>query len=294
MNDVVPEENTRALMADARREQIVLLALAAPALALVAAFLIMPVGWLFWLSLFDAAGNLSLENYVRLVTSRTYYNSFVTTFAVSGLVTALCILLGYPLAYFLSELPRRTATIMLVAVILPYWTSILVRTYAWLILLQRQGLLNESLASIGVIDEPLSLMHNFTGTVIGMTHIMLPFFVLPVYASMRSIDRLYMTAAASMGATPSRAFLNIFVPLAMPGLLAGAFLVFVLCIGFYVTPAILGGGRIIMVAQQIERSIALYNNWGAASSLAVALLVLTALVLLSAARLTRLAGKRPA
>jgi putative spermidine/putrescine transport system permease protein/spermidine/putrescine transport system permease protein len=284
--------NAAALAADRRRESLSIVALSAPALVLVAVFLVAPIGWLFWLSLFDPAGNLSAENYVRLVDSRVYFNSFTTTFLVAGIVTALCVVLGYPLAYFLSEMPARLAAILLIAVILPYWTSILVRTYAWLVLLQRQGLVNEILLGLGLIETPLRLTHNFLGTVIGMTHIMLPFLVLPLYASMRSIDRLYMTAAATHGAAPSRAFFNVFVPLSLPGLVAGAFLVFVLCLGFYVTPAILGGGRVIMIAQQIERSIALYNNWGAASALAVVLLVMTLGVLLAAAGLVRLSRSR--
>ena len=272
--------------------QVALLAIAAPALLVIAVFLLLPIGWLFYLSLFDGAGNLTIENYLRLVESRTYLNSFITTFVVSASVTLLCLLLGYPLAYLLSELPGRVAAILLIAVILPYWTSILVRTYAWLVLLQRRGVVNELLIWSGMIEQPLGLTHNMIGTVIGMTHVMLPFLVLPLYASMRSIDRLYVTAAASMGASPTRAFWTVFVPLSVPGLAAGGFLVFVLCIGFYVTPAILGGGRVIMIAQQIERSIALYNNWGAASALGVALLLLTAAVLLIAARVARFAAAR--
>jgi putative spermidine/putrescine transport system permease protein/spermidine/putrescine transport system permease protein len=141
---------------------------------------------------------------------------------------------------------------------------------------------------MGAINEPLALVHNFTGTVIGMAHIMLPFFVLPLYGAMTQIDRTYMVAASSLGATPSAAFMRVYLPLSLPGVLAGAFLVFVLSIGFYVTPAILGGGRVIMVAQQIERAVSLYANWGAASALGVALLVLATCMLISSAVITRL------
>jgi putative spermidine/putrescine transport system permease protein/spermidine/putrescine transport system permease protein len=257
----------------------VLIGLSMPAVALVLVFMVLPVGWLFWLSLFDDSGAVSLVNYVRIFTKQTYLNSFSVTFTVSLTVTLLCIGLGYPVAYLLSELPRRVAGLLMAAVMLPYWTSVLVRTYAWLILLQRSGLINEWAQHLGLISEPLPLANNLTGTVIGMTHIMLPFFILPLYAAMRSIDRIYMTAAASLGASPTRAFWTIFVPLSVQGLAAGSFLVFVLCMGFYVTPAVLGGGRVIMMAQQIERSITLYSNWGAASALGVALLAMTVLVL---------------
>jgi ABC-type spermidine/putrescine transport system permease subunit I len=284
--------NQEALARDARRERLALLALAAPALLLVAVLLVLPIAWLFWLSAFDAEGRASLVNYTRLFESGAFVNSLVVTFNISALVTVNCVILGYPLAYLLSELPRRAASILLIAVVLPYWTSILVRTYAWLILLQRRGLVNNAMIWAGLTDEPLRLTHNLVGTVIGMTHIMLPFFVLPVFASMRSIDRLYMKAAASVGASPVRAFWTVFVPLSIPGLAAGVFLVFVLCLGFYVTPAILGGGRVIMIAQQIERSIALYNNWGAASALGVVLLATTVLVIAIAALVGRVARAR--
>jgi len=271
-----------------RMDQVGLFLSLVPSIALVALLLCVPIGRLFWLSFVDAQEGLTIENYARLLSSPAFFRTLSTTFSISGLVTLICVLVGYPLAYALSELPKRSAIILLTAVILPYWTSVLVRTYAWLVLLQRNGLVNEVLVGAGLVDEPLRLAHNFTGTVIAMTHIMLPFFVLPVYASMRSIDRLYLMAAASVGASPTRAFWSVFAPLSLPGLAAGGFLVFVLCIGFYVTPAILGGGRVIMIAQQIEQSIALYSNWGAASALGVALLLLTSTILLVASRIARL------
>jgi putative spermidine/putrescine transport system permease protein/spermidine/putrescine transport system permease protein len=282
------------LRRSARQRTLLLLALAVPAGALIVALMVVPVGWLFWLSFVDPAGGLTLEHYQRIFTARTYLTSFTVTFQISLLVTLFCILLGYPAAYLLSELPARTATILMIAVMLPYWTSILVRTYAWLLLLQRSGLINEWGMASGLLSAPLALSHNLTGTLIGMTHVMLPFFILPVYAALRSIDRLYLTAASSLGAGPTRAFWTVFLPLSLPGLAAGSFLVFVLCIGFYVTPAVLGGGRVIMIAQQIERSISLYSNWGAASALGVVLLVVTVVVLGLAAAIGRLLFRRRA
>jgi putative spermidine/putrescine transport system permease protein len=143
------------------------------------------------------------------------------------------------------------------------------------VLLQRRGLINTWLSDLGLIDGPLRLVHNFTGTSIGMVHIMLPFMVLPLYASMRAINPDYMRAAANLGASPVKAFWQIFVPLSLPGLAAGIVIVFVLCLGFYVTPALLGGGRVMMWSMQIERNVSYYGDWGAASALGVVLLVLT-------------------
>ena len=274
-----------ALRADERRERLALFGLCTPSLLIVGLFLFIPIGWLFWLSLLGADGSVSVDNYRRLWESDAYLKVIRTTFEVGAVVTAVCLLLGYPLAYLLSELPRRLAALLMIAIILPYWTSVLVRTYAWLVLLQRRGVLNTALIATGLIDEPLRLVHNFTGTVIGMVHIMLPFMVLPLYAAMRAIDRDCLRAAASLGASPTVAFWRVFFPMSAPGTLAGAFLVFVLCLGFYVTPAILGGGRVIMIAQHIQNTLELYANWGAASALGVVLLALTLAILYLASRL---------
>jgi putative spermidine/putrescine transport system permease protein/spermidine/putrescine transport system permease protein len=269
-----------------RREELTHALLAAPGLTLVLCVVVVPVGGLFWLSFVDA-GAFSLVNYTRLVGSPTYFYVFVTTFEVSAIVTALAVLAGYPVAYMLCRLSPFWRNLCLVAVVLPFWTSLLVRTYAWLVLLQRRGLINSWLQDAGLIDAPLQLVHNMTGTVIGMTHIMLPFLILPLYGAMTTIDKDYVRAAASLGASPQRAFWQVFLPLSLPGLAAGTLLVFVLCIGFFVTPALLGGGRIVMVAMRIERSVTLFPSWGAASALGVVLLVTTAGILALAARLVR-------
>ncbi len=182
----------------------------------------------------------------------------------------------------------RAANLCLIAVLLPFWTSLLVRTYAWLVLLQRKGLINTWGMQLGWWDEPLALVHNLTGTLIGMVHIMLPFLVLPLLGAMRAIDKDYLKAAANLGASPTRAFWSVFFPLSMPGLLAGTLIVFILCLGFYVTPAVLGGGKVIMVSNHIANDIELFFNWGAASALGVVLLVLTLLFLWLASKMLRL------
>ena len=279
--------NALALQRSARWERLGLASLITPALLLIVVTMLLPVCWLFYLSVLSDAGNFSLEHYQRMWEQPSYGRTFVTTFKVSVLTTGICILLGYPLAYFLSELPKRAANLCMVAVLLPLWTSLLVRTYAWLVLLQRRGLINNWGIEIGLWDEPLTLVHNLAGTLVGMVHVMLPFLVLPLYSAMRAIDRNYLRAAANLGAGPLRSFWLVFFPLALPGLTTGALIVFILCLGFYVTPAVLGGGKVIMVSSRIANDIEIFFNWGAASALGVVLLLLTALLIFGAMRLTR-------
>ena len=176
----------------------------------------------------------------------------------------------------------------MLTVLLPFWTSLLVRTYAWLVLLQRKGILNDFAIQIGLWDSPVKLVHNMTGTLIGMAHIMLPFLVLPLYNAMKKIDRDLMQAASNLGASPTKAFWQVYFPLSMPGMVAGSLIVFVLCLGFYVTPAVLGGGRVIMVATQITAILENQYDWGAASALGMVLLVATVLVLVLTSRLFKL------
>ena len=280
--------NAVGLRRDAQRERLTLFSLSLPAIALVVVTMILPIAWLFWLSFLADDGSLSLEHYRRLVEQPSYGRIFRATFEISALTTAICVLLGYPLAYALSQLPPRAATLCMIGVMMPFWTSLLVRTYAWLVLLQRQGLINGWGIKLGLWDEPLALVHNLSGTLIGMVHIMLPFLILPVYGSMRAIDRDFLRAAANLGASPTRAFWLVFFPLSLPGLLAGALIVFILCLGFYVTPAVLGGGKVTMVANRIANDIEIFFNWGAASALGVVLLVLTMIILYVASRLVRL------
>lgn len=266
-------DNAAGLRADEVRERYSLLGLSAPALFIVGLVVFIPVGWLFWLSVIDA-GELSLAHY-RRIADATHVRIFYVTFEISILVTVLALLLGYPLAYIMSQLSPRWAGICMIFVLIPFWTSLLVRTYAWLVLLQRRGLINETLQDWGLIDAPLRLVHNYTGTMIGMLHIMLPFMILPLYAALRAVDANYMRAASNLGASPVRAFWTVFFPLSLPGVIAGSLLVFILSLGFYVTPALLGGGRVMMVSMKIQQNAGLYFDWGAASALGVVLLAIT-------------------
>ena len=250
------------------------LALSTPAILTIAVVVFLPILWLGWMSFFDAAGQLTTENYARIWESDLYLETFIITFKISLTVTVLCALLGYPLAYTLTRLPSTAAAIAMICVLIPFWTAILVRTYAWLVLLQRKGVINSVLLQSGLIEEPLQLAHNMTGSIIGMVHVMLPFLVLPVYATMKSIDQDLLRASQSMGASPTESFWRVFFPMSLPGLFAGVVMVFVLSLGFFTTPALLGGGRVQMLAQRIESSVTLYANWGAASALGVVLIVI--------------------
>ena len=284
----VEKLNQQGLQLISSKERLTFLGLSLPYFLVVALLIILPVGWLFYLSFIGRDGGFSLENYERMIKSRAYIRIFITTFKISILTTLICMLIGYPLAYFMSQLTRKWANICMIGVLIPFWTSLLVRTYAWLVLLQKKGLLNNMAIDIGLISEPIKFVHNTTGTLIGMVHIMLPFLILPLYANMRSIDKECIKAASSLGATPTRAFWTVFFPLSLPGLLAGLLIVFVLCLGFYVTPAILGGGRVIMAAMKISSNIELYFSWGAASALGVVLLVVTGIILFIASKLVSL------
>ena len=268
-----------------RKENFTLFGLTAPYLLLVFFLIIIPVGWLFYMSFIGRDGSFSIENYERMLKSKSYIRIFITTFKISFLTTLICALLGYPLTYFMSQLSRKWAGICMIGVLIPFWTSLLVRTYAWLVLLQRKGLINNIAIDLGFISEPIKFVHNTSGTLIGMAHIMLPFLILPLYANMRAIDKDCLKAAATLGATPPRAVWTVFFPLSIPGLLAGLLIVFVICLGFYVTPAVLGGGKVIMAAMKISSNIELYFSWGAASALGVVLLVVTMLILYIASKL---------
>lgn len=274
----VVQLNTDVLQQSRRRAGLAFIGLSLPAFVLVMLVLIIPFSWLAWMSFYDASGALSAENYARLLRP-AYVDSFLTTFKVASIVTIVCVILGYPVAYLLSQLPEKAAQVLMIFIILPFWTSVLVRTYAWLVLLQRQGLINASLINLGLISEPLPLVNNLTGTVIGMVHIMLPFLILPLYASMKTIDPILLRAACNCGASPVQAFRQVFLPLSLPGVATGVALIFVLCLGFYLTPALLGGGRVAMWSTQIADMIAKFANWGAASALSVVLLIVTGTIL---------------
>ena len=197
------------------------------------------------------------------------------TFEISAVVTLFCLLLGYPLAYWLSTLSPRQANILMILVLVPFWTSILVRSAAWIVLLQSNGLVNRSLMELGLISDPLPLLFNRLGVIIAMVHILLPFMILPLYSVMKSVPATYLRAAVSLGSSPLAAFFRVYVPQTFPGIGAGGLLVFILSIGYYVTPALLGGADDQMLSYYIAQYTNVTVNWGMACALGAVLLSAT-------------------
>lgn len=206
---------------------------------------------------------------------RIYNTLYLRTVYVSLAVTGLCFLIGYPIAFAISSASGSLAKFLLVIVLVPFWTSLLVRTTSWLVLLQNQGVINDVLVWIGLVDDGsrLALVHNMTGTLIAMTHVLLPFMILPLYAVMRSIPPVYMQAAASLGANPAQAFVRVYFPQSLPGVSAGCLLVFILSLGYYITPALVGGAKGQLISNMIAYHIQTSLNWGLAAAISVVVLV---------------------
>ncbi|PZO02946.1 MAG: ABC transporter permease [Hyphomicrobiales bacterium] len=266
-----------------RREQGLMFLLASPAVIVIVALVVIPVGWLMTQSFYD--NGFTFEHYRRIFTEDVYWRSFTLTFRIALIVTVMTLILGYPVAYAAAHVKRPWDVLILSFVILPFWTSVLVRAYAWLVLLQRTGVTNQMLEGLGLITEPLALVHNELGTIIATVHILLPFMVLPLYSTMQKIPRELMLAGASLGGGPLHSFLRIFLPLSLPGVVAGLTLVFVLTLGFYITPELLGGGRTIMISMVVSRNVELYNEWGAASAVGVVLLVAVLAIFMAVGRI---------
>lgn len=225
-----------------------------------------------------------LQNYRDFFGSAVYADVLVNTFRISGTVTLLTLLLGFPYAYLMTLASPFWRGVMLLAVLVPFWTSLLVRTFAWVLMLNNTGVVNDFLLSVGLIDEPLTLIRNQTGVIVGMVQVMLPYAVLPMYATMRGVDRRLVQAAEGLGARPIFAFWRIYAPLTAPGVVAASLLVFISSIGFYVTPALLGGPQDVMIGELIVQQISAVLRWGFASALAVILLVVTGVLLLLVSR----------
>ncbi len=206
---------------------------------------------------------------------RVFGSILARTFGISAIVTLWCLVLGYPLAYWLTTLPARRANVLMILVLVPFWTSILVRVAAWIVLLQSAGLVNRALMGLGLVEQPLALLFNRTGVVIAMVHILLPFMILPLYSVMKSVPPTYLRAAVSLGSSPLAAFLRVYVPQTYPGIGAGGLLVFILAIGYYVTPALLGGADDQMLSYYVAQYTNVNVNWGMAAALGALLLAAT-------------------
>ena len=201
-----------------------------------------------------------------------FVDIFFRTIWMSLVVTVCCVLLGFPLAYLLASLSKRTSNLLMIFVLLPFWTSILVRVAAWIVLLQQGGLINQGLMSLGIVEEPLQLVFNRIGVYVAMVHILLPFMILPLYSVMKGISPTYLRAAVSLGCPPFRSFWKIYFPMTIPGLAAGALLVFILSMGYYITPALLGSPQEQMVSYFVAFYTNETTNWGMAAALSAVLL----------------------
>lgn len=244
-----------------------------PALVLLSIFFVLPVVALLLRSVLEPAPGMG--NYVELFGSTTYVGVFLNTFLVATVVTVVTVLVGFPTAWLLAIAPKKWSSLLFGVLLLSMWTNLLARTYAWMVLLQDSGVINRLLQSWGLISETLHLVNNLIGVTIGMTYIMLPFLVLPLHSTMRSIDPSILQASAICGATRWQSFWRVLVPLAMPGIASGALMVFVMSLGYFVTPALLGGPSYMMLAELIAQLVQSLLNWGLAGAAAFVLLVVT-------------------
>lgn len=252
-----------------------------PALAMLVLLYLVPLADVLVTSVTDPKPGL--DNYLLLFTSRSVQNALLTTLRIAALTTLIALTLGYVVAYAMRAATSSQQRLMLFCVLLPFWISVLVRSFAWIALLGSRGPVNAGLMAWGLIDEPLPLVRNETGVLIGMVHVMLPYAVLTLYANMRGIDVRLVAAARSLGASRFQAFRMVFLPLTRPGLIGAGTLVFILSLGFYVTPALLGGGKVLMIAEYVAVQINDTLRWGLGTMLAATLMlsVLVALWALS-------------
>ncbi|MDB4894280.1 MAG: binding-protein-dependent transport system inner rane component, partial [Firmicutes bacterium] len=221
----------------------------------------------------------TFANYLKFFREQPYPEVLYLTFKLALTVTVACLLLGYPVAYLLATVSSRARGILMLFVLLPFFTSLLVRTYAWMAILQKTGVINSLLQKMGLIQEPIKMMFNTVGVTIGMVHVLLPFMILPLYSGMSAIDLDLLKAASSLGARPATAFLRVFVPLSVPGIAAGSLMVFIMALGFYITPELLGGPRDYTMSRLIAVTIGQQLNWNFASAQAGILFAVTVIVM---------------
>ena len=216
-----------------------------------------------------------LAHYAQVFERAIYLKVLGNTFRIALIATAVCVVLGYPLAYWMRGLSPGRQLIALALVVLPFWVSILVRTYAWIVILGNDGLVNRMLEGLGLIHAPVSFLYNQFGVVLGTANVLLPFLILPLFAAMLKVDDRLLQAAASLGASDRTVFWRVFFPLTLPSLAAGAILVFILTLGFFITPAILGGGRVPMIANMLDLLINRLPRWELAAAISTLLLIIT-------------------
>lgn len=230
------------------------------------------------------------DSFIAVLSQRASVRVLLYTFEVAGTVTMACLLIGYPVAFVISHTRGAVLHLAIAVVLIPFWTSVVVRTFAWIVLFQRFGIINNTLISIGLIKDPITFIYNNIGVHIGMIHVLLPFAILPLLSTMQNMDRTLLKAAEVLGANPLRIFLHVYLPLSMPGVMAAVLLVFISALGFYITPALLGGPPNMMISVLIEQYVDRTLNWPAASALASILLFLTVVLYLAFERVSRRLG----
>jgi ABC-type spermidine/putrescine transport system permease subunit I len=228
-----------------------------------------------------------LGNYARVLFTGPYLHILIYTLEVAALVTVVCLLIGYPVAAITAKLRGLPLRLMTALIVGSLWMSAVIRSYAWMILFQRYGVVNQMLVALGLADAPVRILQTMTAVTIGMVHILLPFMLLPLIAAMRRIDPSLLRAGRILGANPVRLFLRVYLPLSLPGVTAGTMLVFITALGFFITPSLLGGGRTMMAAMIIEQEADTFLDWPMASAIATVLLIFTLFLYLVYGRLTR-------
>ncbi|MCZ8376571.1 MAG: ABC transporter permease subunit [Beijerinckiaceae bacterium] len=243
--------------------------------------------WTGWGEAWNFLQALDLESFATLLGDSLYLDAYLSSLRIAATATLIALLIAFPLAYAMASAPRRWQPALLILVILPFWTSFLIRVYAWMAILRPEGVLDALLRSLGLIDQPLALMNTETAVLIGMVYSYLPFMVLPIYTSLEKLDRSLLEAAADLGATPFRRFVSIVIPLARPGIYAGCFLVFVPAIGEFVIPDLLGGPETLMIGKVLWTEFFSNRDWPLASAVAILLLLILAVPLLAYQRFAR-------
>ena len=275
-------------LAPERRDAVRYLLILLPAVLVLLALFVYPLLGLVDRSVYKRGEGYTLVFYGQIWRVPVYLQVIGRTFRTAALVTLMCLALGYPLAYLLATLRPRVARLLMIVVVLPFFTSIIVRTYAWMVLLGRNGIVNQYVTWLGLTEAPLPLLYNQGGVLIGMAYVLLPYMILTIYSVMHGIEPGLIRAAHSLGASRWQAFRRVFLPLSLPGIAGGTLLVFILGLGFFITPALMGGPSDVTIAMLIEREVEFTLNWSFASALAVILLILTLVGFVGYNRIVRL------
>lgn len=249
-----------------------------PALLFLLIIYIYPLAKMILMSIFDP--DFTLKHYQEFISTGVYVKVFYNTIKISFFSTLICLVVGYPVSFLLASVSPKTRGLMIVFVVIPFWISLLVRNYAWMVLLGRHGIFNSLLLKLGLISSPLKLMYNAFGMYVGMVHILLPYMIFPLFAVMSGIDWDLIRASRSLGANTFQTFIRVYLPLSMKGISAGCLIVFILAIGFFITPALLGGLKEIMISNVIENQVSNLLNWGFGSALAFVLLTVAVLMII--------------